>query len=147
MLLLAGCGGKESPKTENYGFGIGEYQISAGDARIPVYLRHTEPVKGVEFILSWDSTALELRAPALAPGNESFSIHSRERDGSQMKVLVFSMQGEPLRQSEDGLLYIPVTTVEGFQGTTELNFLQPVFAGENASSYDIPVDNGLISVN
>lgn len=129
------------------GFGIGEVEINSGAAKIPVFLRYDKPVKGVEFVLSWNLSELEVKSPILLPGNESFSVHSKVRDGNQLKVLVFSMKGDAMDLSNEIILHLPVVSMDGFKGISQLSFSDYVFAGGNSASYDIPVENGIISVN
>ncbi len=145
-LVVLGCGKKAPEPDQRTGFGISAVEIGPGEVDLSVYLNYPQTVKGIEFMLSWNSDELEVKTPVLLPGNETFSVHARSYEPDRMKVLVFSMQGDAIKMLDGGILKIPVRTADDFSGPTELAFLDPVFAGPNATSYDIPVENGIISV-
>jgi hypothetical protein len=146
LAVLIACT-SEKGSGEISGFGFKAIELNSGQEKeIPLILNTTEQVKGIEFMLEWDPAQIRVKTPELLPGNESFSVHARAYGDNQMKVLLFSMQSAVLTPMASGILRVPVEPVNEFEGDTQLKIINTVFAGPNATSYDIPVEFGIITV-
>ncbi len=136
-LLMAACGERTPPLPEE-GFGAFDQQFQVGrETRVPVYLTTSKPVKGVEFMLSWNPELVRVATPEIRTAHAGFSVHARTHAPGLMKVLVFNMRGGAFDLSDPWILEIPVTPATAGEGRLTLG--SAVFAGPNATSYDLPV--------
>ena len=149
LLILIGCASeKQKPVLSDPGFGVTAVEIQAGaeDVEIPVYLKYDEPVKGIQFTLVWDAAKVEVSKPILLDTNPSFTVSNNEPRNGQMKVLIFSMQGNILDVSDPEVFRLPLKLIDKEAPEVELRFENAVFAGPSASSYDIPITHAKIKI-
>jgi len=150
FILLISCTTEESPKAQlsNPGFGVIETSISrdVNTTNLPVLIKTDQVIKGLQFTLTWDGTAAKIGQPQLTGLNSKFTVSVGKASAGQMKVLVFSMTGEALDTSEPVFMTIPVSILDSETEEISIFFNKAVFAGPNASSYDIPVTHAQLKV-
>jgi len=90
-----------------------------GPVSVPVQLRSTAPVSGLQFAFKLDSRRFLVSRPKLTEmsRNMSVAIHA---DGDQVQVMLYSLSGDPLPLTDGMVLQIPVTITEPLNADEKL---------------------------
>jgi len=140
MIVVASCSRQSDADLPAEGFGILDQQLRAGaKLEVPVYLRTSETLKGIEFVLEWDVNAIQVDTPVLAEALTDFSVHARQHGPGRLKVLVFSMAGAVFDLKDPWILKIPITALPSDGGSTTLAIGSAIFAGPGATSHELPL--------
>lgn len=149
VLMFIGCSTERKEKElSEPGFGITAIDIKAGkdEIGIPVYLKFNEDVKGIQFILSWDETIAEISQPEMTRTNPNFTVSNNQARDGKMKVLIFSMQGDVMDVTDPHIFDLPIEIINDEASELTVHFEDVVFAGPNASSYEIPVTHAQLAI-
>ena len=149
IVMLIACTGNTPEKTlSTPGFGVVETRIAAtaGEVEIPILLKTTDVIKGLQFTLVWDKNQVRVGEPLLTETNPGFTVSTGNGRQGRMKVLVFSMTGEEMNTSDPEILKLPVRVVDPQAQDVMIQFDKAVFAGPHAKSYAIPVSNAQLKV-
>jgi len=151
LMVLVSCSQDMETKIElsNPGFGITETSIKAMDEGIdlPVLLKTDDVIKGMQFTLSWDPSIGQVIQPTLTNTNPGFTLSAGVAGNGEMKILIFSMQGDVFNTGESTIMTIPVRIIDPDATIFSLTFKDAIFAGPGAVSYPIPVTHARLKIN
>ncbi len=130
------------------GFGITTTIIEARSegVDIPVFMKTQDVIKGFQFTLKWNPSVGQVLAPQLTDANSGFTVSAGEGTDGAMKVLVFSMSGDILQVPDTEILTIPVRIIDSDATTFSITLADAIFAGPKATSYNIPVTHGRMTI-
>jgi hypothetical protein len=114
---------------------------------IPVLLKSSDVIKGIQFTLTWNSSVGQVLKPSLTASNPNFTVSTSEGNRGEMKVLIFSLTGDLINTEDDTIMTIPVRIINAEASDFTLAFKDVIFAGPNAISYDIPVFHANLKIN
>ena len=84
---------------------------TTGQVSVPVHIHSTAPVSGLQFAFKLDSRRFLVAQPKVTEMSKDMSvaIHS---SGDEVRVILYSLNGEPLPMNEGKVLQIPVTIAD-----------------------------------
>ncbi len=90
-----------------------------GLVSVPVQIKATAPVSGLQFSFKLDSRRFLVAQPNVTElsQNMSVAIHAA---GDEVRVMLYSLTGEPLSVNEGTILQVPVTIAEPLEREEEL---------------------------
>ncbi len=132
LIAVLACQRNPTPYAE--GFGV----VMENDTLV-AYLNTPEEVMGLEFTLRWNSSQVEVEEPQATANNAGQLVRFRRRPGA-MKVLMFSMQGEPINHDPPPVLRFPVHQ-KGTSAGTGFKLTDVVFSRRGGKVLKLPVHN------
>lgn len=151
LVFIISCS-RDVPTTlelSNPGFGITQTTIDARPegVDVPVLIKTNDVIKGLQFTLSWNPELGQVIKPSLTDANPGFTISAGEAVNGEMKILIFSMQGEAFDTKEQVIMNIPIRIIDPDADLFTLTFRNTIFAGPGAISYEIPVTHARLKIN
>jgi len=147
--LMLGCS-QESNRIAltDPGFGITATTIHSRDEGedVPILLKSEEVIKGIQFTMVWDARIGQVIKPALTSANPGFTISVNDSERGRMKVLVFSITGEEFNQTDSSIMSVPIRITDPEAQEFDLVFEDVIFAGPNATAYEIPVSHANLKI-
>lgn len=130
------------------GFGITATTIHSRDEGedVPILLKSDDIIKGIQFTLVWDASIGQVIKPALTSANPGFTISVNDSERGRIKVLVFSITGEEFNLADSSILSLPIRITNPDAEQFDLVFEDVIFAGPNATSYEIPVSHANLKI-
>ena len=132
LLVVLGCSRRSSPYAPGFGVVLQSDELEA-------YLQTPEEVMGLEFTLHWDTSQVRVGDPRATAANAKQLVRFRRRPGA-MKVLMFSLQGEPISHDPPPVLRFPVQVLTAGR-TPNFQLSDVVFSRRRGKVLKLPVHN------
>lgn len=130
--------------------GAAEISMSAlprdvkGTVSLPVLLKSTAPVSGLQFAFKLDSRRFRIAQPQLTEISREMSV-ALHAEGDEVRVMLYSLTGEPLPLQEGTVLQVPVTIAEPLTREENLKITAALAGTTNGGRLDTRIgsDAGL----
>ena len=103
-----------------------------GAASIPVTIKNSVPVSGVQMVFKFDSDKLKVSAPSLTEQAANMQVKSRVKD-NKLYVMLYSVDGKTIAPGESMIMTLPVQVLSPAENNDVIE-LEQVAAGTEGAA-------------
>ena len=127
--------------------GFNKTVAESSDSKVNLAIESNEDVYGLQFEIKYNTDELVLNS--ITSKVDGLTFEYREKDSGIVKGLLFSMQGIAISNSDNlsNLLEFDFSEKDNFNGSSTVEFIDIILAGQHGSSIDVSASNFDVNTN
>lgn len=127
--------------------GFNKTVAESNDSKVNLAVEATEDVYGLQFEIKYNTDELVLNT--ITSKVDGLTFEYREKDNGLVKGLLFSMQGNAISNSDNlsNLLEFEFSEKDNFNGTSTVDFVDIILAGQHGSSIEVTASSFDVNTN